>query len=533
MTLVFVLFLFIFSSLDAQYSDDTTLSNRWIVELSEESYEAFDTDQLKSTIQLRKISDHFHLINVISEAQLPQSYVQDLFSDYSILAIRVDQKLTQRDRIPDDFKYENQWNMDLIQMPAVWDHFTGGLTPNQEEIVVAVLDVGFQIDHNDLEDNIWENKNEIIGDGIDNDANGIKDDYYGLNVDSMNDTHNVDDHGTKVAGIVGAKGNNGIGVTGVNWDVKIMPISGVDFVGEIIAAMQYVIQMKQRYISTNGAEGANIVATNLSAGVPYVFPATHPDWCPYYDLAGEVGILSVGAAPNLAINVDTEGDLPSLCQSDYLIAVTNTDQNDFRVAAAGVGPENIDLAAPGELVFTTTVGDDYSTIRGSSASAPHVAGLIALMYSLDCDKLVETAKTSPSSAALIIKEAILSGTEQLEGLEQTVTGGRLNAFNTFLEIVGWCTGNVLSSLELREVVSDEAGLDIRYSTDDFSKHTISLYNMLGQRVYTKEFQPSLFSDKVFRLELNDIELANGNYLVTLSNDQEVTSTKITFVATKD
>lgn len=414
-------------------------------------------------------------------------------------------------------------------MPAVWDYTVGGMNQEGEDIVVAVLDVGFQIDHIDLEDNIWINLNETPGDGIDNDNNGYKDDYRGLNIETQDDSHNIDDHGTKVAGIVGAKGNNGRGVTGVNWNVKVLPISGVDHVGDIIFAMQYVVQMKQKFISTNGAEGANIVATNLSAGVKRVFPDAHADWCPYYDLAGELGILSIGAAPNEFFNVDEEGDLPSLCQSDYLIAVTNTDNTDMKVGAAAIGPINIDVAAPGERVFTTTLGDDYSTIIGTSGSAPHVAGLVGLFHSLDCDKLSELIKTDPKAAALIIKDAILNGVDTNQTLTQTVSGGRVNAYNAFLNLAGWCTGFELGSLELQDVHVDDTGLDIRYSTDEFSKHKISIYNLLGQLIAQEEFQPTVFDEKVFRIDTKDLSLAPGHYLVSLSNEVGRASSVLTYV----
>jgi len=522
--------IFFSTSLLAQPTSLDISASRWIMKVSSADYNTkFGSTKSVDGIELRKISDHFNLINVISKNLHSESEIRNMFAGLEILELNPDSKLEQRDLIPDDFKYENQWSMEMINMPAVWEHTVGGVNSNGEEIVVAVLDVGYQIDHIDLVENIWINKNETPDNDTDDDGNGYKDDYRGLNIVTQNDSHIIKDHGTKVAGIIGAEGNNGRGVAGVNWNVKILPISGVEHVGDIIFAMRYVVMMKQKYISSNGAEGANIVATNLSAGVKKVFPEAHADWCPYYDLAGQLGILSVGAAPNDFYNVDEEGDLPSLCQSDYLIAVTNTDIDDLKVSAAAIGPKNIDLGAPGERIFTTTLGDDYALISGTSGSAPHVAGLVALFHSLECVKLSDLVTSDPQAAALLIKDAILNGVDSNQEMSQTVSGGRLNAYNSFLNLAGWCTGFELGTLEVQDVHVDQTRLDVRYSTDEFSRHKISLYNMLGQLIKQEEFQPTVFDEKVLRINLEDLSLAPGHYVVSLSNEEGVASSVLAYI----
>ena len=127
--------------------------------------------------------------------------------------------------------------MTLINAPSAWDVGTGGLTAQGDTIVVAILEKGALLGHSDLRDNIWVNWKEIPGDGIDNDGNGYVDDYRGWNPRTQNDDPgDVGNHGTAVHSIVGARGDNIKGVTGVNWRVKLLNIANVQFENEIIAA---------------------------------------------------------------------------------------------------------------------------------------------------------------------------------------------------------------------------------------------------------------------------------------------------------
>ena len=129
---------------------------------------------------------------------------------------------------PNDPLFSQQWNMQKVKAPSVWDVTTGGLTACGDTIVVAVIDGGFQTDLLDLTDNIWKNKGEIPNNGIDDDKNGYIDDVQGLNTFTLNDNHTagVDSksigHGTACAGLIGASGNNSKLVTGVNWKIKLM-----------------------------------------------------------------------------------------------------------------------------------------------------------------------------------------------------------------------------------------------------------------------------------------------------------------------
>jgi hypothetical protein len=149
----------------------------------------------------------------------------------------------------------------------------------------------------------------------------------------------------------------------------------------------------------------------------------------YNDL-GEVGILSVGSTENDQVNTDVFGDIPSDCSSDYLIIVTNTDQQD-NLAVGGFGKENVDLGAPGEQIQVAAPNNGYRKDSGTSFSAPHVTGAIGLIYSLEEATFCDNARISPTEAILSLKRYILDGVTLSESLKgKTVSGGRLNLGKT-------------------------------------------------------------------------------------------------------
>ncbi len=374
-----------------------------------------------------------------------------LISHPDVLIVQYNHYVTLR-AVPDDPLYGEQWQYNNdgsgggvagadIEAEPAWEITTGGLTTQNDTIVVAVLDNGIDTDHEDWGDNIWINHAEIPGNGIDDDNNGYVDDYYGWNISSEDDNIEGGSHGTPVAGIVGAQGNNGIGVTGVNWDVKVMIIKN-DFnttESNVIEAYTYPLVMRQRYNNSGGSEGAFVVSTNASWGIDGGQPEDAPIWCAFYDTLGTYGILSCGATTNVGVNVDEVGDLPTACPSDYLISVTNMNNQDIKVEYAGYGLETIDLGAFGQGTFTLANGNGYNGFGGTSGATPHVTSAIALLYSAPCNYLIDIAKQDPAAAALIVKNAILNGTEPNESLEGiTVTGGRLNIYTALLEIINNC-----------------------------------------------------------------------------------------------
>lgn len=330
--------------------------------------------------------------------------------------------------------------------PLAWSMTTGEGSSHGDDIVVAIVDSGFDLNHGDLP--YWKNENESpTPNGQDNDGNGYVDDYHGWNAYNNNGSITSSQHGTHVAGTSAARGNNNLGVAGVNWGAKIMPIQGSSGNEAIVvAAYGYALTMRTLYNQTGGEQGAFVVATNASFGVDYGNPNNFPIWCGMYDEMGAAGILSMGATANAGINIDQMGDVPTACPSDWLIAVTNTTRTDQRNAGAGYGLTTIDLGAPGTQILSTVPGGGYTALTGTSMATPHVTGAVALLVSAMSPSRLDQYKADPAAVALEIKQAILDGTEDI-GL-QTVTGGRLDLYGALMEAMFYDVGG--------EVLSDDA-----------------------------------------------------------------------------
>ena len=399
-------------------------------------------------------------------------------------------------RIPNDPDYALQWGMKKIGMEQVWDVTTGGQAPNGDDIVIAIFDDGFQVDHRDYAENVWINELEIPDNGLDDDANGYVDDYIGWNVTADNDDHNVLNHGTSVAGIIGAKGENSSLIAGMNWTGKMMLTSGGTQAGvdlrDIVSAYNYVFGQRQLYNLTNGQRGALVVALSYSGGASGLFPDDFPAWCEVIDALGSVGVLTVGSAPNENVDIDVTGDLPGTCPSSFLITVTNTDRFDKKASPAGFGRISVDLGAPGDGIFTTAIGDDIDPdFFGTSAATPFVAGIIPLMYSIVCEEEFQEAFTDPSAMALRMKSAIINNVESsvdLEGI--TTTGGRLNAFAAINEIdqsIGNCCEVTIDSVMIVDetCIGAEDG-QLIVSASGFDLNGPLQYSLLAVETNTNE-----------------------------------------------
>jgi len=384
-----------------------------------------------------------------------------------VIHSQLDHVVTMRQRFPDDEAFDDMWDMHNtgqeggvvdadIDAPEAWEMATGGSTRLGEEIVVAVVDGGVDIKHEDLVENLWINEGEIPDNGIDDDENGYIDDIHGWNAYTSSGSIPADVHGTHVAGTVGAKGNNGIDVAGVNWDVKIMALRGASTLTSIVLeAYGYVLDQKYLWIETGGTKGANVVATNSSFGVDFGDCESEEFalWNDMYDAMGAVGILSAAATMNRPEDVDIVDDVPTGCSSEYMISVTNTTRHDDINSGAAWGATTVDLGAPGTDVDSTIPGDMVGSKTGTSMATPHVAGAVGLLHAAANLHLALIYRDNPAQGALFFRDIILAGVDPLFSLEGiTVTGGRLNLYNAVAAATSWGGPD---GLLLGDVNSDE------------------------------------------------------------------------------
>jgi hypothetical protein len=377
-----------------------------------------------------------------------------------VLAVQNNHYVTERETIPNDPELlTNQWHLKNtgqgggtidadIDATDAWDLSTGGMTTHNDTIVACIIEgSGVDITHEDLIDNIWKNYAEIPNNGIDDDNNGYVDDFLGWNVSTLTDDVGFGSHGTRVAGMVGAVGNNGIGISGVSQKVKMMIVKGQQASNEasVIAAYSYPLEMRKKYNQTQGQEGAFVVTTNASWGLDGGSPSNAPLWCAMYDSLGKAGILNVAATTNDNVNIDVVGDLPTTCPSDYLIAVTMTTNNDVR-ASSGYGPINVDLAAPGSGVYLTVPTNIYTVTSGTSFAAPCVTGAVALLYATPCPDFINWTKAYPDSSALKARALILNNVDLITNLSADVaSGGRLNINNAMTALMSSCNTNACTA----------------------------------------------------------------------------------------
>jgi serine protease len=353
--------------------------------------------------------------------------------------------ILQERLVPNDSFFGQQWHHVQsgdhdIDSDLAWDITTGGMTAYGDEIVVCVVEGGgAKWDQADIVDNHWVNTGEIANNGLDDDNNGYVDDYDGWNISDDNDNISAGSHGTQVSSMIGAKGNNDMGITGVNWDVKIMQVQmGGISENNVIEAYEYPLTMRKLYNQSNGTSGAFVVATNSSWGIDGGDPAEAPLWCAMYDSLGYYGVLSAGSTANNNVNVDVVGDLPTACPSDFMISVTASNNNDVRTFS-GYGITTIDIAAPGEDVYLAN-NTSYSNTSGTSFAGPCVAGAVALLYSAPCNSLMELAYGAPNQAALDIKNYLMAGVDAVANLsDEVVSGGRLNVNNSLQLLLQNCS----------------------------------------------------------------------------------------------
>jgi len=293
-----------------------------------------------------------------------------------------------------------------IDAPEAWDIHTGS------EVVVAVIDSGVDYNHPDLRENMWINPGEIANNSVDDDGNGYIDDIRGWDfVNNNNNPMDTNDHGTHVAGIIAASGNNGSGVVGVNWTARIMALKFIDAngTGSSSGAIRAI-----EYAAANGARISNN-SWGGSAFSQALFDAI--------SAANSRGHVFVTAAGNETANNDNQGSYPANYELPNIISVAATDKNDRLAGFSNFGASSVHIAAPGTAILSTVRNNAYSVKSGTSMAAPFVTGVGALILSQNPNLLVSD-----------IRNAILTGADPITSLRGRVANGRLNAFNALSNI---------------------------------------------------------------------------------------------------
>ncbi len=321
-------------------------------------------------------------------------------------AVDADHVAHQMSTIPND-PYANQLDAELrnLELPQAWDVTTGN-----RSVKVAVIDTGVDITHPDLVDNIWTNQIESGGrTGADDDHNGFNDDLHGWNFyDNTNDVTDQNGHGTSVAGLIGAMGDNGIGVAGIAWGVSLVPLKVLNADGGSHGTIEGFESDMAKAI--NYAVSINCRVVNLSIGHS---GSTGAMLDQAIARAGSNNVLCVCAAGNDGVDNDANPNAPSTSSRENVIAVAamNTFSGENKIDdLSNYGRETVDIAAPG-LVLATTIPHDsyglftgeqgYDLFSGTSAAAPLVSGALALLLS-----------QQPSLSASAAKERLFAACDQ-------------------------------------------------------------------------------------------------------------------------
>ena len=311
--------------------------------------------------------------------------------------------------VPNDTDYGNQWSMDDINVEPVWDFTTGGTLANGKRIAVAISDEAIETTHPDLQNNIWP--------GSPHQGSGAF-------------------HGTAVASVVGAVGNNAQGIAGVNWDVDIVSSAAAFDLSDVIDVFEDALTLRQQFNNSNGVNGAMVVSVTASWGTPGVLACDGFSYPLFHDMA-TAGILVITSGPNEPTDLDVAPEYPSSCAlAEHLVvgSIGPLGQTPY-----AFGDNSVHLLAPGLDVPVADEFNNYQLADGNSFAIPHVAGAIALLYSVPCAGFADLVMEDPQAARTMVKNAILNNTAPVPGGNAiTITGGKLDVFAAYQSLMAQC-----------------------------------------------------------------------------------------------
>jgi thermitase len=279
-----------------------------------------------------------------------------------------------------------------------------------------VLDTGVDTGHPDLKDNIHKNTKEKNNNGTDGDKNGYVDDYYGYNAYKGKGNGEDDNgHGTHVSGIVAGRGNNSVGVAGVCWSAKVVPIkfmnsAGYGSMSKAIAGIEYAIDRGVKVI--NASFGSSSSSQALKDAIAQ---------------AKDHGVLIVVAAGNDGKNIDSSPTYPASYTNGNLLVVAASTNADTLASFSNYGKNNVDLAAPGQDIMSTYLGGSYRMLDGTSMAAPMVSGVAAMLRSRNSEATYSE-----------IRKTIRSKIDTFSAFNGKVySGGRVNTKKALDKIVDY------------------------------------------------------------------------------------------------
>jgi subtilisin family serine protease len=475
----------------------------------------FNSVKIQKLITGRKTTNHSYVVQFTERTDI-QQVIGEFYATGDIEYAEPDYKGATggvAGIAPNDQYYFRQWSLKNdgtfplspavagadIDIESAWE-----IEQGDSAVVVAIIDTGVKLDHPDLAGRIWVNYNEIPGNGIDDDGNGYTDDVQGW--DMANDDNLPKDdfgHGTNVAGIVGANGNNEIGYAGVDWNCKIMALKGLSdenwgYYSWWAAAIYYAVD-----------NGANVINMSLG-GTEY--SATFQE---AVDYALDNNVVVVACMMNTNSNTTYyPAGFPGV------IAVGATNPNDERAypfywsATSGSNyGEHISVTAPGNYIYGLHYlsNTNYSTYWGGTSQAtPHVAALAALLLAQDNSRTPAQIKSIIESTA---EDQVGDPAEDTPGWDQYYGHGRINAYNALLSV----SVNDLNSEE--DILSVFPNPAQREFTITFPAETqqIEIINLQGQVVLQKK----TFGEASFSGQLSD----NGTYIIRITTDKKTIAKK--------